>query len=233
MIKIIPVIDLKDGVVVHAKLGRRNQYLPIKSKLCRSSNIYDVIQAFLSLYEFTDFYIADLNALGHQGNHDRLINEVLEFYPDKLFWIDSGYRQPAYRIKPPGNCLPVFGSESYNEKNISNIKAVLDKGVLSLDYSFSGELGALSLFSNQDYWPESIIIMTLARVGSENGPDIQLLREFCLRYPDKNFIAAGGIRNRQDLIALDKLGIKRALVASALHSGTIGGKDISELQMPH
>ena len=71
--KIIPVIDLKDGVVVHAHQGMREQYQPIGSNLCQSSDIYRVIEAFLGVYDFDTIYIADLNAITHQGDHDRLI----------------------------------------------------------------------------------------------------------------------------------------------------------------
>ncbi|MGZ8931329.1 MAG: HisA/HisF-related TIM barrel protein [Methylosarcina sp.] len=42
-------------------------------------------------------------------------------------------------------------------------------------------------------------------------------------------MAAGGVRNKQDLIDLKMLGIKRALVASALHSGAIHREEIAEL----
>ena len=74
--------------------------------------------------------------------------------------------------------------------------------------------------------------MTLERVGSNQGPDLNKLTEFCRQYPDKNFIAAGGIRNKQDLIALCEVGIHQALVASALHSGTIKAEDIAGFQAP-
>ena len=65
--KIIPVIDLKDGVVVHAQQGIRDLYQPINTALCQSSDIYQVIEAFLGVYDFDTFYIADLNAITHQG----------------------------------------------------------------------------------------------------------------------------------------------------------------------
>ena len=79
--KIIPVIDLKDGVVVHAQQGMREQYQPINTHLCQSSDIYQVIEAFLGVYDFDTIYIADLNAITHQGDHDRLITEVLTSFP--------------------------------------------------------------------------------------------------------------------------------------------------------
>ena len=224
--KIIPVIDLKDGVVVHARQGLRDQYQPINTKLCQSSDIYQVIEAFLKFYTFDTIYIADLNAITHEGDHADLINEVLAFFPHIQFWVDKGYQ----RLKNyPHNYLPVLGSECYNDENVLELKAFNDRFILSLDYSMSGELGAKNLFSNPDLWPASIIIMTLSRVGSHQGPDLAKLNEFCKRYPDKLFIAAGGIRNIDDLYAIKRLGVKQALIASALHSGAITRVDIETI----
>ncbi|MDP1772490.1 MAG: HisA/HisF-related TIM barrel protein [Methylobacter sp.] len=224
--KIIPVIDLKDGVVVHARQGNREHYQPINTELCKSPDIFQVIEAFLGVYEFDTFYIADLNAITDQGDHSRLIADVLNRFPHVTFWIDRGYQKYDQSIAHPGNTLPVLGSESYRNETISEIKAYKNNFILSLDYSSSDALGAPSLFSDPTFWPENIIIMTLNRVGSSHGPDLEKLTGFCRRYPDKNFIAAGGIRNKQDLIALREVGIHLALVASALHSGTIKAEDI-------
>jgi phosphoribosylformimino-5-aminoimidazole carboxamide ribotide isomerase len=55
------------------------------------------------------------------------------------------------------------------------------------------------------------------------------LNGFCRRYPHKQFIAAGGIRNVADLQALKQIGVQQALVASALHSGMIGREEIKTL----
>ena len=156
------------------------------------------------IYDFDTIYIADLNAITQQGDHDSLINEVLIFFPYIQFWIDKGYQ---ILKKYPHNYLPVLGSESYSDENILDLKAFNNRFILSLDYSMSEELGAKSLFSRQDLWPDNIIIMTLNRIGSCQGPDLAKLNEFCSHYPDKQFIAAGGIRNTNDLHAIKLYGV--------------------------
>ena len=224
--KIIPVIDLKDGVVVHARQGLRDEYQPINTKLCQSSDIYQVIEAFLGFYNFDTIYIADLNAITQQGDHERLITAVVSCFPHLTFWIDSGYQCVK---KYPDNHLPVLGSECYSDETVLELKDFNNRFILSLDYSMAGELGAKSLFYRQDLWPDSIIIMTLNRVGSHQGPDLVKLNGFCRHYPDKQFIAAGGIRNADDLHALKQAGVKQALIASALHSGAISREDVQIL----
>jgi phosphoribosylformimino-5-aminoimidazole carboxamide ribotide isomerase len=217
-IKIIPVIDLKDGLVVHAHLGLRDQYQPIHTPLCQSADLFQVMTAFLTLADFDCFYIADLNAITGYGPHEVLIAELLKTYPQKTFWIDSGYQT----LKDyADNHLPVLGSECYSEDQVLELKAFEKRFILSLDYGKSGALGATSLFSDQSLWPETIIIMTLNRVGGHQGPDLEKLKAFCKRYPEQGFVAAGGIRNSDDLQTLTKIGIQQALLASALHSGDI------------
>jgi phosphoribosylformimino-5-aminoimidazole carboxamide ribotide isomerase len=228
--KIIPVIDLKNGSVVHARHGNREYYQPINTKLCQSPDIFNVIEAFLGIHQFDTLYIADLNAITGQGGHSRLISEVVVQFPQITFWIDRGYQTYDPNVRHPGNALPVLGSESYRNETVSEIKAYNNNFILSLDYSGSVALGAESLFSDPTFWPEHIIIMTLARVGSSQGPDIEKLTAFCNNYPDKNFVAAGGIRHKQDLVDLSKAGIRHALVASALHAGAITAGDIIEVR---
>ena len=224
--KIIPVIDLKDGVVVHARLGMREHYRPISTDLCSSPDIHRVIEAFLGVYDFDTFYIADLNAITGQGGHERLISQVLTAYPHIVFWIDSGYQ----RVGPyPANYMPVLGSECYSDDKVLEIKAFGRRFILSLDYSAFEALGADRLFTDPNLWPDTVIVMTLNRVGSHQGPDLDKLSEFCSRYPHQQFVAAGGIRNTDDLQALEQIGIRQALVASALHSGSIGRKEIENL----
>jgi len=228
--KIIPVIDLKDGLVVHAKQGKRDEYQPLNTPLCQSADIYQVINAFLNIHNFDTFYIADLNAITGQGHHEKLLEQVLLNYKGITFWIDMGYQSDPQNAMLPKNYLPVLGSESYQDENIAAFENYRNDFILSLDFADTRSLGAKTLFTNPALWPANIIVMTLERVGSHAGPDLQKLHDFTLHHPGKHFIAAGGIRNAQDLIDLNNTGIHQALVASALHSGEINSDDIAKLQ---
>ena len=225
--KLIPVIDLKNGVVVHAKQGLRDQYQPIKSILTLNADIYSVLHGFLHLHAFDTFYIADLDAITGQGSHADLIQKVLNDFPEIMFWVDAGYQ----KVQPfPPNYLPVLGSECFTNVNFGELADFNQQFVLSLDYGAKSEqLGAKKLFTQTELWSESVIIMTLNRVGSSSGVDIELLQRFKHDYPQKNFIAAGGVRNVQDIEQLKIIGIQHVLVASALHSGVITKADFTKL----
>ena len=223
--KIIPVIDIKNGQVVMAKQGQRESYKPINSKLCQSSSIESVVNGFLSIHPFKTIYIADLNAITHTGNNDQLINNVIDKYKYIEFWVDNGKKIQSVADSTNINCKPVIGSEYQNITNFETYKRYLKDTILSLDFfPDKGYTGPEALLKNASLWPQNIIIMTLERVGKNAGPDIERLKHYCQKYPDKNFIAAGGVRNKTDLFSLKRIGIKHVLIASALHSGVINAE---------
>ena len=75
-----------------------------------------------------------------------------------------------------------------------------------------------------------VIVLDLARVGSAAGPDIALIAELHSDFPDLELIAGGGVRDVEDLRALGDAGAAGALVATALHRGVIGPRELAELR---
>lgn len=61
--EVIPVIDLMGGVVVRARLGRRDTYPPIETRLSATSAPIDVVAGVLALHPFGAIYVADLDAI--------------------------------------------------------------------------------------------------------------------------------------------------------------------------
>lgn len=218
-VKLIPVIDLKNGIVVHAKYGERQSYQPIKSVLTTKSDIFSVLNGFLQLHNFDTFYIADLDAITGQGSHTNLIENVLQKFPHITFWIDAGYQKSRPFLS---NYLPVLGSECFTDENFFELADFKKRFVLSLDFGTKGEkLGSQNFFTETNLWSENVIVMTLNRVGSSNGVALDLLEKFKGDYPKTHFIAAGGVKNSEDLAQLKKIGVNQVLIASALHSGAI------------
>lgn len=224
---LIPVIDLKDGIAVHAKLGLRDQYLPLHTPLCHSSVVDEVIAAFLNLYPFKIIYLADLNAITNTGNNDDLISRLLQQYSDITFWIDSGYQARPAKFVGLENYQAVLGSECYPEDKLASLSLFEKQFILSLDFSAQQQpLGSVRLFSDADLWPGKVIIMTLARVGSGAGVDMDKLQFYQELDKNHTLVASGGIRDQADLLALKNIGVDYALCASALHAGTIGTMEL-------
>lgn len=224
--QIIPVIDIKDGNVVAAQQGQRNSYKAIKSTLCSSSTIISIIDGLLSIHPFKIIYIADLNAITLTGDNNHLINLVIAKNPDIKFWVDNGKKIQDCSVSNLTNYKYVFGSENQDQ----HITHCRKDSILSLDFfPEKGYVGPKQLLNNSALWPKNIIVMTLDKVGKNTGPDVEKLTAFQKKYPEKSFIAAGGIRNISDLLHLKKMGIHYALIASALHSGSITSLHLQSL----
>ena len=216
--QIIPVIDLKGGIVVHAVRGNRETYQPIhhNSQITDSSDFYTVLQRFLQLYPFKRFYIADLDAISGTGSHQALIDEVLQSHPDIRFWLDNGCQFAEIKGNQP-NLQLVIGTES----QLLPPSVLAKNFVLSLDYKDQQAKGPAAWFEQSLFWPEVVIAMTLSRVGSDAGPDREQLVKLKQAHPQKHWVAAGGIRNLADLVWLEQNGIHAALLATALHNGSL------------
>ncbi len=228
--QIIPVIDIKAGQAVLANQGDRENYLPLSTPLCDSSQVEDVINAYLQLSPFTRMYIADLDALMGLGNNQDLINALLIRYPQLNFMIDSGSLKKCYNPVNNKQLTPIIGTESINQKSLAKERQLAPDFILSLDFnSEHAIMGDPILYESSALWPKELIIMTLALVGKSNGPDLEKLHYYCNTYPQHNFIAAGGVRHHEDLLHLKKLGIQQVLIASALHNEILTTQSIEQL----
>ena len=229
--EVIPVLDLKEGVVVHARMGRRDQYRPIETPLASTSNPVDVARGLLAVHPFETFYIADLDAIENAGNNDVALTRLKTELPNLVFWVDNGVadlaRANSWLDAGLGNL--VLGSESQRDGALVRRLSQDDRVILSLDYRGDEFLGPAALLSDAADWPRKIIAMTLARVGSANGPDLNRLAAIKAAAPDKLIYAAGGVRDAADLAALRRAGIEGALVASSLHNGKLTGAQLARL----
>ena len=165
--KIIPVIDIKDGIAVSAQQGQRDYYRPMKSKLCATSSIKAVLEGFLSIYPFNTIYLADLNAITYNSNNQSLIDNIIIEYPAIHFWVDNGKK-----IQNPSSTSyqSIIGSENQDFIHFSS-PIPISNHILSLDFfPEQGYKGPINLLENSTLWPDNIIIMTLNRVGNNIGP---------------------------------------------------------------
>lgn len=232
--RIVPVIDLKDGQVVHARGGARETYRPIRSILADSSVPLQLVAGLLSLYPFADLYVADLDAIAGRGDHDELLERLRRAFPDLRLWVDKGLSSEAgcrdWLSRGLGDL--VIGSESQSDPALVG-RLLREEGsgriVLSLDFQGESFLGPPALLEEARLWPERVIAMTLARVGGARGPDLERLRDLKARAPDRRVYAAGGVRDARDLHALADARISGALIASALHDGRITRRDLEAL----
>jgi len=221
-VDIIPVIDLMQGQVVHARRGQRERYAPLQSPLSRDARPNSVLDGLLALADFRTIYVADLDALMGQPPQTGLMGELIEGYPGITFWVDNGYAGGQASIEAwGGRVRPVIGSESIGITDLAKLQRAEFDFVLSLDFQGVSLIGDPRLLTQPALWPDSVILMNLARVGSLEGPDLAQLTRCVDEHPDHRFIAAGGVRDAADLASLDRAGAASVLLASALHKQAI------------
>ena len=228
--EVIPVIDLKSGVVVRARLGRRDSYAPIITRLAQTSAPLDVVAGLLALHPFHTIYVADLDAIESRGGHEQSLGALSAAFPAVTFWVDAGVSHAdeahSWLARHPRAHL-VLGSESLRSLAPLEELAGEERIILSLDFRGETFLGPGSICESAHLWPARVIVMSLARVGGNAGPDMDRLAAIKGRAPGALLYAAGGLRGSVDLARLTQAGVRGVLVASALHDGLLTGADLA------
>ena len=241
--RVVPVIDLKDGTAVHAVRGERERYRPVRSVLAADDGDPAALaRAFRSELGLRELYVADLDAIGGERGHSATIAALA---PEARVMVDAGVSEPARAraLLDLGAHRVVVGTETLSGPDaLDRLLAALPDGavVLSVDLR-AGRLlspdpalaGAPALDAVAHLHRAGLreaIVLDLARVGSGAGPDVALIAEIHAAFPDLELIAGGGVRDVEDLRALEAAGAAGALVATALHSGVIGPRELARLR---
>jgi phosphoribosylformimino-5-aminoimidazole carboxamide ribotide isomerase len=233
--RIVPVMDVKNGVVVRGIGGRREDYRPIVSRLTTSCQPIEVARVFRDQLALTECYVADLDAISGEEPAWEIYEEIQSL--GLCLWVDAGI-QDAHRALELGKIgidSIVVGLETLPGPNVG--EAILhmlgsDKIIFSLDLKEGRPLGDLKAWKSSDALPiaaqaiqfgvRRLIVLDLARVGLGLGLGTEdLCRQLGQDYPEVEIIAGGGIHDVDDLRRLAECGVHSVLVASALHDGRL------------
>ncbi len=241
--RLIPVMDLRDGLAVHAVKGDREQYRPVTGVLADTADPLDVARAFHEKLGLSELYIADLNAIQGHGHHRALISRLAQQSGMRLM-VDAGAQNvaSALQVLDAGASQVIIGAETLPTWEMAlAICATIDPRhlIFSLDMrsgqvlSRCSQLAALKPAEVLDLlhranWRE-VILLDLARVGTGTGVDQALIAEARHMFPQLMLLAGGGVRNASELADLRTAGVAGALVATALHQGIITRRHIAAL----
>ena len=227
--EIVPVIDLKGGIVVHARRGRRAEYAPLHSPLVEGCDPVAVARALGAVCRTRRLYAADLDALGGAPVAEATLAAVAAVAEP---WVDAGATTPARAeaLRRAGVARNVVGTESLGpDASITPLST--PRPVLSIDLrdgrlisprpELAGRdpVAAAPLAAALD--ARELIVIDLARVGSGSGPPLDAVADLAAALPGVAIYAGGGVRDDADLLALGDAGAAGALVATALHEGRI------------
>lgn len=233
--RLIPVLDLKNGLAVHAVQGERHSYQPVHSVYVQGGDPEEVAASFREQFGFTELYVADLDAILGEGNQHGLIRKLAHHSEMKLI-VDAGVAniQGVRKILELGAQRVIIGAETLTDweagtKILDTFSQ--DKLVFSLDMRAGKILSAYKPLAamqplkalerlSQAGWKE-LILLDLARVGAEAGIDRGLLEQARQAFPDLTILVGGGLRGVDDLIELRSIGIDGALIATMIHRGNL------------
>jgi phosphoribosylformimino-5-aminoimidazole carboxamide ribotide isomerase len=236
---VLPVLDLKNGLVVRGVAGRRADYQPVVSRLSASARPLDVARAFHDHFGLGQLYLADLDAIS--GARPALgIYEALRAAGFRL-WVDAGIRgaPDAWPLRQVGVERIVAGLETLRGPTaLTALCAEFGEGlVFSLDLKKGQPLGDPTLWDAADAWGiaeravacgvQQVLVLDLACVGRSAGIGTEHLCGRLVRtYPGLTVLAGGGVRGLDELHRLQRLGVAGVLIASALHDGRLNREEL-------
>jgi phosphoribosylformimino-5-aminoimidazole carboxamide ribotide isomerase len=257
--RVVGVIDLKAGAAVHAVRGERERYRPVHSAIGGDDgDALALARGFRDALGLEEIYVADLDAIvgsGGQtagsgdpalgagaGDHTALLRALAS---EARVMADAGVSEPAraQALLELGVHQVIVGTETLSgAEALDRLVAELPDGalvlsvdlrdgrVLSPDAQLAGVPAMDALARLHRAGLREAIVLDLARVGSGAGPDVALIAELHEAFPDLQLLAGGGVRTIADLRALEGAGAAGALVATALHKGVIGPRELAELR---
>jgi phosphoribosylformimino-5-aminoimidazole carboxamide ribotide isomerase len=227
----IPVIDLTGGQVVRARMGDRASYRPLESPLSPTSKPVDVVRGLLGIFPFPMLYVADLDAIQGDGDNYETLRRIRAEFPSLQMWVDNGAADAGVVEALVGANLgtPVIGSESQRDSKLIAQHRDSMRIVLSLDFRGDAFQGPQEILAEPALWPQRVILMTLARVGSSAGPDLARFAAIRTIAGGREIYAAGGVRDANDLSALKAAGAFGVLIATALHERRVVRADLEAI----
>lgn len=231
--KIIPVIDVFNGIAVHAIRGQRNKYQPLRSIMCKSSDPLNIALTFEAL-GFKSLYLADLDAILGKPANLSLYQQIVTNVSLELM-VDAGTADivKAKKVLESGIKKIIIGSETLGDFDFLNRAVEVfgeDKIIVSIDLKEEKMLSLSDTIKSMDasffaqklehIGVSQIIFLDLSRVGTEQGINSVAI-ENILEKTSLDVFVGGGIKGIRELEELRRLGVSGALIATVLHNGKL------------
>ncbi len=241
--RLIPVLDIRRGIAVHAQRGDRKRYGPVQSCLTSSADPLVLLEKLHAALGCTEVYVADLDALEQTGDNLNLLTALATRVGELQLLVDAGVRSAAdaRRLLDIGARVILASETSAAPHQVAEIAhgVGFDNVVCSLDLRQRSVVWGTpasplqspddALASLGDSGIRSVIILEMDRIGAETGVDSHFLAPLIRRYPEMEILIGGGVRDVQDLLILQDIGAAGALVATAIHRGTLSRDDLALL----
>jgi phosphoribosylformimino-5-aminoimidazole carboxamide ribotide isomerase len=243
---VIGVLDLRRGQVVHAVAGDRERYVPARMDTLPGlvpGDALAIAGVYIRTLGLTELYVADLDAIVDGAPQESLVGDLGGL--GAPLWLDAGIASgsDARAAVRSGARRLVVGLETL--ATFTALEAICgelggERVAFSLDLrnrepiTPSADLAKLRLedlvIRAVNAGAGSVIVLDLARVGTQAGPDFDVIERVRAAVPRTRLIAGGGVRDHDDLASLKHAGCNAALVATALLNGRLTAHDIHSIR---
>jgi phosphoribosylformimino-5-aminoimidazole carboxamide ribotide isomerase len=244
--RVIPVLDIRGGIAVHAVKGERAHYGPLSSVWHPGSvDPRALSEAYKRKYRLDtplELYLADLDAIENRAPPDTDLYRDLHAKGIKL-WLDAGTHRavdcaswfesgveiavlgletlsgPAElseAVRLWGAQRLLFSLDLRNGTPVVDAQAAWGTNDPSLIAELAAELGIRRL-----------LVLDLARVGTGSGPAGVAPIHRVSRIEDMQVFIGGGVRGMTDLSRLSAMGVAGAMVGTAVHEGRVEPHDLN------
>jgi phosphoribosylformimino-5-aminoimidazole carboxamide ribotide isomerase len=247
-VNVIPVLDLKDGLVVRGVAGQREQYRPVESEFAVDARPQSVARGLVARFGFDRAYIADLDAIAGVAPAWEVYEAVASSGLKLLIDAGVSHLSPSRGDSDLANASRfvdgvVVGLESVESPSqLLRLGEVLgsERAVFSLDLKLGKPITAVPEWRGAapaeiatqavECGFRQVIVLDLATVGVNDGPSVvELCAHLHKQHPDVRLISGGGVRNIADIQQLCSAGCESVLVASALHNGSLSPADLRQI----
>jgi phosphoribosylformimino-5-aminoimidazole carboxamide ribotide isomerase len=234
--RIVGVIDLRNGLAVRAHGGTREAYVPVRD--VAGVDVFGDAVALARVYVeqlgVRELYVADLDAIsaGIGALNSTTLRALAKLGVPMM--VDAGVSSPcdARAVLDMGATAVIVGLEtlpSFNALDAICASVGGERVAFSLDLR-DGKLLAQPNVTAGWTLAEvaqraaaagvgALIVLDVARVGTGAGIDLEVMRAVRTSAPAIVLFAGGGIRSSADVDALADAGCDGALVATALQLG--------------
>lgn len=235
---VLPAIDIKDGICVRLTRGEFDAATKVAEDPVRTAMSFREAGA-------TNLHIVDLDGAlaGKPVNHGIIadIREVssmaievgggVRSMEDIEFYLKIGIDRVilgSVALKDPE--LVKLAAADYGEHIAVGIDA-MDGLVKTEGWTEATETGFLELAADMAKAGVRTIIYTdIARDGVMEGPNLEELKAIVESTPAK-IIASGGVRDIEDLHAIDEIGAWGAICGKSVYAGTLDlGRAVKEIE---
>ena len=242
--RVIAVIDIKDGLAVHAIKGQRESYAPVQCSWCANGSVQAMIDGYSNVFGFNDMYVADLGAILGDAP-DPAVHALLLGWRDRsdgALMIDAGVTGESSfdALVAFGHDTIILGTESIASPVV--LESLLARKsanvIISIDVKDGRVLSPVDEWRHlsppdlverlAEHEPEAFIYLNLSRVGSKEGIDPVAVA--AARRTTIPVLLGGGIRSTADIEAARDVDLGGVLVATALLDGSIVPGDLARFK---